>query len=105
MPTPVHPLRWGVVGAAVSLIADSAVIGAGVAFGNAQSGSADRVLGQSLVMFVGLVVLGPVQLVTGTLFTAGRRTRPFGFGLLLGAVPGLLVMVSVIVTGLAANMS
>lgn len=105
MPTPDHPVRWWLLGAAVSLIADSVVIGAGVAFGNAQTTSADRVLGQAAVMLLGLLVLGPPQLLGGVLFTAGRRTRPFGFGLLLGSAPGLLVMLSVIVTALLQNMS
>ncbi|MEV0271901.1 hypothetical protein AB0H43_24225 [Hamadaea sp. NPDC050747] len=86
-------MRLGIVGAVVGLGIPLLIVAVGIVIALTASGTgSDRWIGLMLVMAAGLVLVGPVQIVTGIVLTAVPNTRPFGVGFLIGSAIGVLVM-------------
>jgi len=88
-------MRLGIIGAAVGLGIPLLIVAVGVALSLTSatgSGSYDRWIGLMLVMLVGLVVAGPIQIITGIVLAAVQQTRPFGVGFLIGSAIGVIIM-------------
>jgi len=86
-------MRLGIIGAAVGLAVNVIIVVIAVILGVTASGTgSDQWVGMQLVLFAGLILAGPVQIVTGIVLAAVRGTRPFGVGFLIGSAVGIIVM-------------
>lgn len=86
-------MRLGIIGAAVGLAVNVIIVVIAVILGVTASGTgSDQWIGMQLVLFAGLILAGPVQIVTGIVLAAVRGTRPFGVGFLIGSAVGIIVM-------------
>ncbi|MCP2327775.1 putative membrane protein [Hamadaea flava] len=86
-------MRLGIIGAVVGIGIPLLIVAVGIVIALSASGTgSERWIGLMFVMAAGLVLVGPVQIVTGIVLTAVPNTRPFGVGFLIGSAIGVMVM-------------
>jgi hypothetical protein len=99
-------MRLGIIGAVVGFAVNVLILVVAVVLGGAADGSgADQWIGMQLVLFGGLILAAPVQIVLGIILAAVHGTRPFGVGFLIGSAVGIIVMAGACFAPLALDSS
>lgn len=86
-------MRMGMIGAGVGLGVNILIVAISVGLGvTADTSGSDQWIGMQLVLFAGLLLAAPIQVIVGIVLAAVPGTRPFGVGFLIGSAVGIIIM-------------